>query len=99
MIFVSLIDNNFFVLFLIALSVILSVAYTMWFYNKIIFGNVKINFIQNWVDLDKKNNLIYALLCVLTLFFGLFPNQIFDVTNVSSFYITELMRFKTIVFY
>ena len=94
MIFVSLIDNNFFVLFLVALSVILSVAYTMWFYNKIIFGNIKINYIQNWVDLDKKNNLIYAFLFILTIFFGLFPNQIFDVTNANSFYITELILFK-----
>lgn len=98
MIFLSLIDNNFFILFLVALSVILSVVYTMWLYNRIIFGNIKINFIQNWTDLDKKNNLIYGLLFTLTIFFGLFPNQIFDISNVSSFYLTELIRFKSITY-
>ena len=94
-ILISLVDNNFFVLWLTSLSLVLSVAYTIWFYNKITFGNIKINYIQNWKDVDKKENFIFGILTFITIFLGFFPNQILDITYTSSFYIVELIRFKT----
>ena len=94
-ILISLVDNNFFVLWLTTLSLVLSVAYTIWFYNKITFGNIKINYIQNWKDVDKKENFIFGILTFITIFLGFFPNQILDITYTSSFYIVELIRFKT----
>ena len=94
-ILISLVDNNFFVLWLTTLSLVLSVAYTIWFYNKITFGNIKINYILNWTDIDKKENFIFGILALITIFLGFFPNQILDITYTSSFYIVELIRFKT----
>jgi NADH-quinone oxidoreductase subunit M len=47
MIFVSLIEKNFFSLLITVTSIILSVIYTMFLFNRIIFGNLKTNYIRN----------------------------------------------------
>jgi proton-translocating NADH-quinone oxidoreductase chain M len=47
LIFVSLVDKNFFVLVVTMLSVVLSVSYTLWFFNRLVFGTVNTNFITD----------------------------------------------------
>lgn len=94
-IFVSLVEKNLFLLILAASSVVLSVIYTMWFFNRVIFGNVKTNYIQNWNDIDKRENWLFGTFLFCTIIFGIFPNQIFDTTFVTSAYIIELIKFKT----
>lgn len=96
MIFISLIDKNFFILLLSATSVVLSIIYTMWFFNRIVFGGLKVNYIKTWSDIDKKENFIFFILLFLTLLFGIFPNLILEYTHTSSNYLYELMQFKLI---
>ena len=66
----------------------------MWFLNKIIFGNIKYQYIKNWSDINKKENFILKSLLFLTIFLGIFPNKIFDVTQIESLYLIELIKFK-----
>lgn len=96
-IFTSLIEKNFFIVLLSATSVIVSVIYSMWFFNRIVFGNLKSNYIKFWFDIDKKENFIYFILLFLTFLFGIFPNLVLDFTNISSNYIIELMKFKLLI--
>ena len=96
MIFISLVDKNFFILILSASSVVLSVIYTMWFFNRIVFGGLKVNFIKTWSDITRKENFIFFILLFLTFLFGIFPNLILDYTYVSSNYLYELIQFKLI---
>ena len=93
-IFLSLVDKNFFILFLSVSSVVLSVIYTMWFFNRIVFGNLKTIYINAWYDINKKENFIFIILLILTLFFGIYPNLILDTIHTSSNYIFELIQFK-----
>lgn len=93
-IFISLVEKNFFILFILVSSVVFSVIYTMWFLNKIIFGNIKYQYIKNWSDISKKENFILKSLLFLTIFLGIFPNKIFDITQIESLYLIELMKFK-----
>lgn len=93
-VFISLIDKNFFITLLSSLSVILSVIYTIWFLNRLLFGNTKIIYIQNFADLNSKENFTLFILFVLTIFLGLFPNFILDFSHVTSAYIVELMSFR-----
>ena len=97
LIFVSLMNKNIFILILTTFSVVLSVIYTMWFFNRIVFGNLKILYIKNWSDINKKENFIFFTLLSLTLFFGFFPNFILDTTLSTSMYIIELINFKIIL--
>jgi NADH:ubiquinone oxidoreductase subunit 4 (subunit M) len=96
MIFISLVDKNFFILILSASSVVLSVIYTMWFFNRIVFGGLKVNFIKTWSDITRKENFIFFILLFLIFLFGIFPNLILDYTYVSSNYLYELIQFKLI---
>jgi NADH:ubiquinone oxidoreductase subunit 4 (subunit M) len=66
----------------------------MWFFNRIVFGNLKTNYIRMWSDITEKENFIYGVLLSLTLLFGICPNLILDYTNTSSLYISELIKFK-----
>jgi NADH:ubiquinone oxidoreductase subunit 4 (subunit M) len=91
-------NKNLFLLILTTLSVVLSVIYTMWFFNRIVFGNLKILYIKNWSDINKKENFTFSILLSLTIFFGLCPNYVLDVTLSTSLYIVELMIFKMILF-
>jgi NADH:ubiquinone oxidoreductase subunit 4 (subunit M) len=70
----------------------------MWFFNRIIFGNLKILYIKNWSDLNKKENFICLTLVFFTIFFGIFPNFILDITYGTSFFITELINFKLVYY-
>lgn len=94
MVFVSIMEKNFFSFLLTATSVVLSVVYTMLLFNRIIFGNFKINYISNWTDIDKKENFVYGLLVILTIFFGICPNYICDYTFITVLNITEILKFK-----
>jgi NADH-quinone oxidoreductase subunit M len=90
-------NKNVFILILTTFSIVLSVIYTMWFFNRIVFGNLKILYIKNWSDINKKENFILFTLLSLTIFFGFFPNFILDTTFGTSTYIVELINFKIIL--
>jgi NADH-quinone oxidoreductase subunit M len=84
-VFVGLIDRNFIILFISVTGVVLSVLYTMFFCNRIIFGNININYICIYRDIKFKEFCIILPLMILTLILGFYPDLIFDtiLTSVS----------------
>jgi len=84
-VFIGLIERNFVILFIAITGVILSVLYTMFFCNRIIFGNLNINYILIYKDMTFRELCIICPLTFLTLFLGFFPDIIFDtiLTSVS----------------
>jgi len=77
-VFVGLVDRNFIILFVSITGVILSVLYTMFFCNRIIFGNLNTNYIYIYKDMTRRElSIIFPLSC-LTLLLGFFPDIIFD---------------------
>jgi NADH-quinone oxidoreductase subunit M len=84
-IFVGLVDRNFIILFVAVTGVILSVLYTMFFCNRVIFGNVNINYINVYKDMTFREICVVAPLTTLTLILGFYPDLIFDtiLTSVS----------------
>ncbi len=59
-----------------AIGVILCGAYSLWLYNRIVFSNIKINYIQFYSDLHFKEILIMLPLFFIILVFGIYPNAI-----------------------
>jgi NADH-quinone oxidoreductase subunit M len=71
-------------------GVILSAAYALWLYRRVIFGAlVKAN-LKHIMDLNRREVAFMAPLVVLTIFFGVYPKPIFDVTKVSVAHLVEL---------
>jgi NADH-quinone oxidoreductase subunit M len=74
---------NTWVVFLATIGVILSAAYALWLYRRIIFGTLDKERLKAMLDLSPREIAILAPLAVLTLFFGFYPAPIMDVTAAS----------------
>lgn len=83
LIFFGILDINFFITFIALIGTIISVLYTIFFYNRLVFGNAKVKYINVWQEITKRENAIVLPLALLTFVFGIFPNFILD-TTVSS---------------
>jgi NADH-ubiquinone oxidoreductase chain 4 len=65
-------------------SIVLSAAYTMYMFNRIIFGGKYSKYFSvNLVDLSKREFYILFILAFLTIFFGIYPAPIIDGLNYS----------------
>ena len=74
---------NTWVAFVATTGVILSAAYALYLYRRIIFGPLEKGSLRSIVDLTRREQFILAPLVVLTLLFGFFPGPIMDVTAAS----------------
>jgi NADH-quinone oxidoreductase subunit M len=66
-----------------ATGVILSAAYALWLYRRVIFGVLEKKNLAGILDLDRREIAILAPLVVLTILFGIWPAPILD-TSASS---------------
>ena len=68
---------------LATLGVILSAAYALWLYRKVIFGALYKPNLKGIKDLDYREVITLGPLAVLTILFGIFPKPILDMSAVS----------------
>jgi NADH-quinone oxidoreductase subunit M len=92
LIFISLVDHNFFVVIIAVSGIILSVLYTIYFCNRIIFGNLNWSYIYIYKDMTKKELFITLPLLVITLILGLFPDLVLDTILVSVSVVIEQLK-------
>ena len=64
-------------------GVILSAAYALWLYRKVVFGALTKESLEGMLDLSAREKLILYPLVVLVIFFGVYPAPIFDATATS----------------
>jgi NADH-quinone oxidoreductase subunit M len=74
---------NVLVAALATLGVILSAAYALWLYRRVVLGELKKESLKKIVDMTPREIAIMAPLVAATLFFGIYPNALMDVTAVS----------------
>ena len=65
------------------IGVILSAAYALWLYRRIIFGKLEKESLKALLDMDARERAIIIPLIVLVIFFGVYPMPVFNVTTVS----------------
>jgi NADH-quinone oxidoreductase subunit M len=66
-----------------ATGVILSAAYALWLYRRVIFGALEKEKLKALLDLSPREKLILYPLVALTIFFGVYPAPVFDATAAS----------------
>lgn len=64
-------------------GVILSAAYALWLYRRVVFGTLEKESLKSILDMSLREKVIIAPLVILTIFFGVYPAPIFDVTAAS----------------
>jgi NADH-quinone oxidoreductase subunit M len=74
---------NIFVAILASLGVILSAAYMLWLYKRVIFGKMTSSDIKEMTDINKTEIYIFASLVFLILFFGIYPEPLFNTIDIS----------------
>jgi NADH-quinone oxidoreductase subunit M len=75
--------HNTWVAFLAATGVILSAAYALWLYRKVIFGALEKTALMHIPDMTPREFMTLGPLLVLTVFFGVYPAPILDVFAAS----------------
>jgi NADH-quinone oxidoreductase subunit M len=71
-------------------GVILSAAYALWLYRRIIYGALEKPSLQTIADLTPREIAFLAPLVIITIVLGLYPKPIFDVTRASVAHLVEL---------
>lgn len=74
---------NTWVAMLAATGVILSAAYALWLYRRVVFGAMEKESLKAMLDLSGREKAILYPLLALTILFGVYPAPIFDVTAAS----------------
>ncbi|MEM9277818.1 MAG: NADH-quinone oxidoreductase subunit M [Pseudomonadota bacterium] len=65
------------------IGVILSAAYALWLYRRVIFGALEKESLKAILDLDTREKAIIYPLVVLVIFYGVYPMPVFDATAAS----------------
>jgi NADH-quinone oxidoreductase subunit M len=84
--FLSLIGTfrvNNWVATLATIGTILSAAYALWLYRKIIFGKLEKPSLFNIKDIGWREIAIMAPLVILTIVFGVYPKPVLDISSAS----------------
>ncbi|MCM2503561.1 NADH-quinone oxidoreductase subunit M [Aureimonas altamirensis] len=66
-----------------ATGVILSAAYALWVYRRVVFGALDKENLQNILDLSRREKAMLYPLVALVIFFGVYPMPVFNVTAAS----------------
>ena len=83
LVLVGVFQINIFVAVLASLGVILAAAYMLWLYKRVIFGKMASSEIKAMTDINKTEVYIFASLVFLTLFFGIYPEPLFNTIDIS----------------
>ncbi len=71
-------------------GVVLSAAYALWLYRRIIYGSLDKSSLKAILDLSPREIAFMAPLVVITIGLGVYPKPIFDVTRASVAHLVEL---------
>ena len=74
---------NTWVALLAATGVILSAAYALWLYRRVIFGALTKESLKGLFDLSGREKAVLYPLVVLVIFYGVYPTPVFNVTTAS----------------
>lgn len=74
---------NTWVAMIAASGVILSACYALFLYRRVVFGELEKDTLKNIMDVNRREFVTLAPLIVATIFFGVYPTPIFDVTAAS----------------
>lgn len=64
-------------------GVVLSAAYALWLYRRVVFGPLERKNLQGIMDLNRREAFVLVPLVLLVVFFGIYPSAVFDVTAAS----------------
>ena len=89
---------NILIAVLASFGVIFAAAYMLWLYKRVIFGKLKNKELNNISDLNKTEIFILSSLSILIIFFGIYPDPIFNTIKVSISHLIENYNYNLTVY-
>ena len=77
-IFVGLFRQNFWATFFASFSRVLGAVYTLWTFNRIFFGNVRVVSVRSYRDLDRKERYLFIIPIIVLFLRGIAPYIFLD---------------------
>jgi NADH-quinone oxidoreductase subunit M len=88
MVILGAIQVNFWYAFLASFTLIFGAAYTLWMVKRVFYGEIANEKVAALKDLNKREFLILAILALLVLALGIYPQPLTDMTNAT---VTQLL--------
>ncbi len=85
---------NMYVASIATLGVVLSAAYMLWLYKRIVFGKLINQELKNMVDLNKTEIFILWCIALPTIIFGFYPDPVISTIEVSVHNLIDLYNFN-----
>jgi proton-translocating NADH-quinone oxidoreductase chain M len=79
--------------FLGATGIIIGAVYSLWLFNRIAFGNIKIQYITLFLDLSQREVITFLPLILGTIIMGIYPNIFLNSIHMSVNNLVELLYF------
>jgi len=83
LILVGVFKKSIIVAILASLGVIFAAAYMLWLYKRVVFGRIVNKEVKSMKDITKSESYILVTLVFLILFFGFYPEPLFNTIHVS----------------
>ena len=75
-----------------ALGMILGGAYSLWLFNRVAFGNLKVQYLKVFSDINKREFFVFIPLIIGTLVLGLFPDIFLLPLHTSVMHLVEIIN-------
>ena len=83
LILIGAFKKSFLVAAIASIGVILSAAYMLWLYKRVVFGEIKKDEIKKMPDLNRAEIFILSVLVLPIIFFGFYPEPLLNTTEIS----------------
>jgi proton-translocating NADH-quinone oxidoreductase chain M len=83
LVLVGAFQRNSLIATLAALSMILGAAYSLWLFNRVVFGVWKPNFLNKFADLNRREVFIFLPFVLSVIWMGIYPEVFLDCMHVS----------------
>jgi NADH-quinone oxidoreductase subunit M len=94
LILIGAFKDNFLVAVIASVGVILSAAYMLWLYRRVVFGNLTNKNLLKMPDLENSEKFILWCLAIPVLFFGVYPEVLFNTIETSVKDLIEMYNFN-----
>ncbi len=86
--------QNMWVTVIAGITVVLGACYSLWFFNRMIFGNLNLSYIQFFNDISRKDFALFVPLILFIIIAGVFPDHFFSSIHTS----VQLLLFPSVEF-
>jgi proton-translocating NADH-quinone oxidoreductase chain M len=93
LIFIGLFKLNIIITLFSSLSLVISAIYSLWLFNRISFGNLKIQYLTNFLDLNIREFSTLIPLIISSLISGIYSNILLSLINYNITYLIEFVYY------